>query len=61
MRALFAFTEDDHWEPGIGDPTFVGWVTVVAYVIAAYLCWRAARGTARQPGTYASPRGFWWR
>jgi hypothetical protein len=27
------------WSPGIGDPTIVGWVTVVAYVAAAYLCW----------------------
>ena len=60
MRALLAFTEDDHWEPGIGDPTVVGWVTVVAYFIAACLCWRAARGASKQPGTYVSPKGFWW-
>ncbi len=25
------------WSPVIGDPTFTGWVTVAAYVIAAYL------------------------
>ena len=26
------------WEPGIGDPTFIGWFTVFAYLIAAVLC-----------------------
>lgn len=30
------------WSPGIGDPTIVGWVTVVLYAVAAILCWRAA-------------------
>jgi len=39
---MFAFTEGDRWRPGIGDPTFIGWFTVFAYVGAAYLCWRAA-------------------
>ncbi len=29
------------WTPGIGDPTIVGWLTVLAYLIAALLCWRA--------------------
>jgi hypothetical protein len=32
-----------NWSPGIGDPTVVGWVTVVAYAVAALLCWRAFR------------------
>jgi hypothetical protein len=40
-----------HWTPGIGDPTFAGWVTVVAYALAAILCFR----TARQ----AQPRRWW--
>jgi hypothetical protein len=26
------------WSPGIGDPTVMGWLTVVAYLAAAYLC-----------------------
>ena len=30
------------WSPGIGDPTVLGWVTVVAYLAAAWLCYRAA-------------------
>ena len=36
-----------HWSPGIGDPTFLGWLTVVFYFMAAGLCWRA-RGIARR-------------
>lgn len=31
------------WTPGIGDPTFVGWFTVVAYLVAAYLCGQVDR------------------
>jgi hypothetical protein len=31
------------WSPGIGDPNVTGWLTVVAYLIAAYLCWRQFR------------------
>lgn len=29
------------WTPGIGDPTVTGWLTVLAYVAAAWLCLRA--------------------
>lgn len=32
-----------HWSPGIGDPTFVGWLTVVAYFVTAWRCLLAAR------------------
>ena len=31
------------WSPGIGDPSFAGWLTVVAYFVAAFVCWRARR------------------
>lgn len=31
------------WSPGIGDPTLVGWFTVVAYFLAAYLCFRTGK------------------
>ena len=35
------------WRPGVGDPTFIGWLTVLAYLVAAGLClacaWRAPR------------------
>lgn len=31
------------WSPGIGDPTPMGWLTVVLYLVAAYAGWRIAR------------------
>jgi hypothetical protein len=37
------------WSPGIGDPDFIGWLTVVLYAIAAVLCWRAARECKKLP------------
>jgi hypothetical protein len=42
------------WTPGIGDPTFVGWLTVIAYLAAAYLCRRVdrrVRAPRPAPGT----------
>ncbi|HSY41392.1 MAG TPA: hypothetical protein VLA79_17760 [Polyangia bacterium] len=41
------------WSPGIGDPNVMGWVTVVAYLWAAYLCFavhRSWRASARSTG-----------
>jgi len=29
-----------NWTPGIGDPTFMGWFTVFAYFLAAFLAFR---------------------
>jgi hypothetical protein len=40
------------WSPGIGDPNFAGWFTVVAYFVAVYLCWRVYRQIP--PSTTAS-------
>lgn len=31
------------WSPGIGDPNVMGWLTVVAYLWAAYLCFSVHR------------------
>ena len=42
QSGTFAVIVDGHWEPGIGDPTPMGWFTVVAYGIACILCIRAA-------------------
>ena len=39
---IFAATYNGSWAPGIGDPTFVGWFTVTAYLFAAILCLRAS-------------------
>ena len=30
------------WSPGIGDPTMLGWLTVLLYLAASLLCWRVA-------------------
>jgi hypothetical protein len=54
---LLAFTANDHWQAGIGDPTFMGWFTVAAYLIAAGFCLAAARMS--QPGRILSERHFW--
>ncbi len=57
MTSMLAFTVRDHWRPGIGDPTFLGWLTTVAYFAAALLCGVAARSARanRLPGE----RMFW--
>lgn len=31
------------WRPHVGDPDALGWITTLAYFVAAFLCWRAAR------------------
>lgn len=36
-------SEHGGWEPGIGDPTFFGWLAVVCYFGAAYLAYRAGK------------------
>lgn len=46
---LLGYTDGDVWRPGIGDPTVMGWLTVVAYFWVAALCLRkalVARGLA---------------
>jgi hypothetical protein len=43
---------DGRWSAGIGDPTVLGWVTVLAYGLAATLAAKCARRF--------QPRGFWW-
>jgi hypothetical protein len=49
LSGLLAQTSDPSggwigaWSPGIGDPTFVGWITVLAYLAASHLCLRVFR------------------
>jgi hypothetical protein len=50
--AQAATGSDGRWHPGIGDPTPMGWITVVAYGLSAALCWRCAR---QLPAPV-----FWW-
>lgn len=46
------------WSPGIGDPTFVGWLTVFAYFVAAYLCLRAFKAQKQTPDARAGWRAY---
>jgi hypothetical protein len=51
---------DGKWRPGIGDPTFVGWLTVVAYLVTAAVCYRAAyRGPTLLGRRRAESATFW--
>lgn len=47
------------WRPAIGDPSFMGWLTVAAYAAAALLCWAAARRCAVGPADGQSARRRW--
>ena len=44
LSVLLTTGADGRWHPGIGDPTAVGWLTVVAYLAAAFFAYRAFRG-----------------
>jgi hypothetical protein len=37
------------WSPTIGDPTLMGWLTVLAYFVTAWLCLRAFNTEKRGP------------
>ena len=53
---VFGAVDGGRWRPGIGDPTVVGWLTVVAYAAAAALCLRAA---GRERGRTGRHSPFW--
>jgi len=59
---ILAFTDADHWRPGIGDPTFMGWFTVVAYFVAMALAACAAVSSPQQQAgrRELGARTFWW-
>ena len=46
-----AMTSEFNWSPGIGDPSFGGWLTVVLYVAAALLSFRAANVASQSDAT----------
>ena len=51
----------DHfnWAPGIGDPTFGGWLTVALYFLAAISCWITLRKLAVERGSSANEQRVW--
>lgn len=53
------FLHQFRWRPEIGDPTFMGWLTVVAYAVAAFTAWLAARRAKRAPGTVGGSHLTW--
>jgi len=46
------------WQPGIGDATPMGWITVAGYALASWSCWRAGRAPADMQADGA--KHFWW-
>lgn len=60
MDIIVAAVSGGRWRPGIGDPTFVGWLTVFAYAVAAWSCWRTAwRERGRDGSAVAGPVRLW--
>jgi hypothetical protein len=58
---MLAYSANGQWEPGIGDPSVMGWVTVAAYFIGALLCGRTAWSHSRH-ATRSNSKGpavFW--
>jgi len=53
--SLAEFISQIYWRPRIGDPTFMGWLTVAAYGLTAILCFVAAlKRPAAAPGAAAA-------
>lgn len=53
--------DNGHWQPGIGDPSFRGWITVIAYLVTAFLCSYCGQQQKRDRFQRAlGDRWFWW-
>jgi hypothetical protein len=52
ISKVLAVIVDRKWVPGIGDPTFFGWFTVLAYLATAVLCVLCAKQAAIVPKRY---------
>jgi hypothetical protein len=48
LSAVLSTTADGRWQPSIGDPTLMGWLTVAAYAAGALLAFQSARRAARE-------------
>ena len=61
LLIILSTGNDGRWHPGIGDPTPLGWVTVVAYLLAAAAAFRTS-ARVRAPHAQAPERTlarFW--
>lgn len=50
-----------NWSLGMGDPTWGGWLTVLLYGAAAWLCWQVLRGAAASALSMTSDERWVWR
>lgn len=60
MWLVWLVVEDGVWRPGIGDPTFMGWLTVVVYFVTAYMCHRCFKRLRRVRPRAPEPVVMWW-
>ena len=49
------------WSPGIGDPSVAGWLTVLLYVLAAWITWRLLRDWDALHADGARHEHWFWR
>jgi hypothetical protein len=56
LAAFLSTTADGRWRPAIGDPSVVGWITVLAYFLAALLAGRTALASRRCAGLSSAPQ-----
>ena len=47
---VLAAADNGRWHAGIGDPTLFGWLTVAAYGLAAFLCFKQSGIVKKQGG-----------
>ena len=57
-RELAAYGWIGRWSPGIGDPTPIGWITVILYALCAWQCYRLATRHGGLVGKSEST--LWW-
>jgi hypothetical protein len=58
LSAVLSTTADGRWQPSIGDPTLMGWLTVAAYASGALLAFQSAQRAAREAalGSHSSTK-----
>ena len=62
MIRILSVIVNGHWRPGIGDPTFIGWLITAAYLTTSVFCgvcaWRTDRISPISRSRHH--RLFWW-
>ncbi len=43
MITYLSIVVGNSWKPGIGDPTMIGWLTVICYFLTAILCFKCGQ------------------